>query len=140
MQFTTLVNLALAATTAMALPSVPSAPSEVARNIEKRGCYTSGASWGSSKDFALQMAGSACNSALGQRTYVSASPVIAACYNIDTNKKVNFQVSKISSGDKFLSFADCYDGLQKEINGCGQGGDSSYTNWRYISDPNDGLC
>lgn len=128
MQLTTLI-LALAVATAMALPS---AQQEEAHSIEKRGCYTSGASWGSAKAFALQEATAACNSALGARTYTSGSPVMSACYNIDANKKVNFQVSKISSGDRYLDYDDCNDGLQKEINGCGQGGDSSYTNWRYM--------
>lgn len=132
MQLTTLIELALAITAAMALPSDPTFHSEEARSIEKRGCYTSGASWGDSKDLALQYAAAACNSALGQRTYVSSAPVQAACYNLNSNLKANLQVSKISSGDLFLSYGDCYDGLQKEINGCGQGGDTSYTNWRYM--------
>lgn len=132
MQFSTLINLALAVTAATALPSTPAAQGEEARSIEKRGCYTSGASWGSGKDLALQYAAAVCNSALGQRVYLSSAPVQAACYNIESNKKANFQVSKVSSGDKFLDYAGCYDGLQKEINGCGQGGDSSYTDFRFM--------
>ena len=132
MQFTILINLALAVTAAMALPSDPTVHSEEARNIQKRGCYTSGESWGDSKDLALQYAAAACNSALGQRTYVSSAPVQAACYNLNSDLKANLQVSKISAGDQYLDYDDCYDGLQKEINGCSMGGDSSYTNWRYM--------
>lgn len=132
MQFTTVINLALVFTATMALPSAPTVQREEARNIEKRGCYTSGASWGGGKDLALKYADTACQAILGQRNYVNDAPVAAACYNLDSNLKANFQVSKISTGDRFLDHDDCYDGLQKEINGCGQGGDSSYTDWRYM--------
>ncbi|ROW00325.1 hypothetical protein VMCG_07237 [Cytospora schulzeri] len=128
MQFTTLINLALAVTATIALPSTQG---KEARNIAKRGCYTSGASWGAAKDLALEKASDACN-ALGKRTYTSDAPVQAACYNLEGNLKANFQVSKISSGDQYLDYGDCVDGLQKEINGCGNGGDSSYTDWRYM--------
>ncbi|KAI0435727.1 hypothetical protein F4803DRAFT_573973 [Xylaria telfairii] len=142
MHNTTFLSLAVAVVTATAaaLPSTSSSSEQVPRLLQPRGCYTSGASWGDSKAYALELAAAACNGGLGQRTYTSDSSVATVCYNIDTNKRVNFQVSKISAGDRFLNAADCQDGLTKEINGCGQGGDSSYTNWRYISDPNDGLC
>ncbi|ETS76572.1 hypothetical protein PFICI_11959 [Pestalotiopsis fici W106-1] len=137
MQFHNLLILALSATST-ALPS-GSGTNEV-HSVEKRGCYSGGEPWGDSKDYAFQLAAGACNSAMGQRTYTALSSSTSTCYDLGNNRHVNFNIFKLTGDDRFLGYDECYDGLQKEINGCGYGGDSSYTNWRYISDPNAGGC
>jgi hypothetical protein len=129
MQFTNLLILAISATS-NALPSAPG--TNDARAVEKRGCYSGGEAWGDSRGFAFELAASTCNSAMGQRTYTALSPSAATCYDLGNGRKVNFYIEKLSGDDRFLSQSECYDGLQKEIGGCDNGGDSSYTNWRYM--------
>ncbi|KAG9253653.1 uncharacterized protein F5Z01DRAFT_737503 [Emericellopsis atlantica] len=92
-------------------------------------------------DAAAVVADKACDLKLGgtygpEGTYNGRK---AACFNTP-HGKMDFIITHISDGERDLSQEECYDGLQKEIHGCGKGGSSSYTNWRYKADPNEGEC
>ncbi|KAI9147021.1 hypothetical protein HJFPF1_13052 [Paramyrothecium foliicola] len=94
-------------------------------------CYGSGADW-YDRDNAALAANAACGQQLGG-TYGPESTFNgqkAACVNT-VNGKIDFIITHISEGEMLLPQDECYDGLQKEIYGCGKGGETSYTNWRY---------
>lgn len=117
------------------------------------GCYGGGEKWGSSKDLALRIAKSACEEDRGElrKLYTWGNHPEAKTGTVkvtDNNRCVKLEVdyiwdphtddiSKIIFMDNGLDDAgsvpknECYDGLQKEINGCDRGGDSSYTHWKY---------
>ncbi|KAK4182028.1 hypothetical protein QBC35DRAFT_217032 [Podospora australis] len=103
-------------------------------------CFGSGEDWGD-RSVALTTARNLCNSDL-TGTYGpggTTSGYRGACRN-GNGKKLEFQLWHIQGGDRYISPDECYDGFQKEINGCSRGGDTSYTNWRYSADPNAGSC
>ncbi|KAI0121659.1 hypothetical protein BJ170DRAFT_687896 [Xylariales sp. AK1849] len=100
-------------------------------------CYSGGNSWGSNAD---SLAKSACDGLLSgtfgpQSTYNGEK---ATCLN-HVAEKYEFHVWHLKEGEATLSAADCYDGIMKEV-GCKNGGESSYTNWKYKADPNAGSC
>ncbi|KAH8891094.1 hypothetical protein GQ53DRAFT_823731 [Thozetella sp. PMI_491] len=108
-------------------------------SLAKRGCFTSGDNWGANKAYALSFAALVCNTDF-RGTY-NPGNIRAKCYNLDSTKKVDFSLQLTSNnGQRSIEAAECYDGLQKEINGCDQGGSTGYANWRYTSDPNAGQC
>ncbi|KAI9170564.1 hypothetical protein HJFPF1_00032 [Paramyrothecium foliicola] len=106
--------------------------------ILKRGCYSGGENWGANLGYALSFATQACNDAL-QGDY-NQGDQRSKCYNLDSNKKVDFRLSKHSDGSRHIAPEECYDGMQKEINNCDHGGETSYGNWFYKADPNAGQC
>ncbi|KAF2658847.1 hypothetical protein K491DRAFT_713100 [Lophiostoma macrostomum CBS 122681] len=100
------------------------------------GCYSGGEDWGN-KQVALNAADTACrNNFQGDFGGNSNRHV---CIN-GNGKKLEFTIYRLGGTNRALFWDECYDGLQKEINGCDHGGDSSYTNWRYVADPNAGSC
>ncbi|KAJ7649435.1 hypothetical protein DFH06DRAFT_1331801 [Mycena polygramma] len=48
---------------------------------------------------------------------------------------VKFILQNISPFPRTIYEAEAYDGFSKEHTGCTHGGDSSYTNWRFVADP-----
>ncbi|KAJ6630352.1 hypothetical protein B0H10DRAFT_2427986 [Mycena sp. CBHHK59/15] len=48
-----------------------------------------------------------------------------------------FVLQNISGNDRSIFMAEAYSGFIKEYTGCTYGGDTSYTNWRYVADPNE---
>ncbi|KAH9902052.1 hypothetical protein F4778DRAFT_791010 [Xylariomycetidae sp. FL2044] len=46
-----------------------------------------------------------------------------------------FAIERIKSDQRDLGKDECVDGLSKEVTGCWYGGTSSYTNWKYTSEP-----
>lgn len=127
-------------------------------SLHKRDCYSGGASWGPRQAYADRVARILCNSHLGERVYTDSESTRTACVDIGDNLRAEFEIRKRPSGNWWLSHDWCYDGLQKEINACGNCGSSEYSEWffRYAeslleqverlltylnsSDPNDGLC
>jgi hypothetical protein len=92
------------------------------------GCFNGGESW-SSVDGARNAARTACDNSLSgdyagnaHRTY---------CVN-GNGQKLEFTVHRTQDSSRNLPWSECYDGLQKEITGCTNGGDTTYTNWRYM--------
>ncbi|KAF4980506.1 hypothetical protein FZEAL_3494 [Fusarium zealandicum] len=104
-------------------------------------CHTSGAEWATQRTFALTKAREVCELKFSINRW-SAGEALGACYNLDSTKKVDLVLERISTGDdeREISVDECFDGFQKEINGCDQGGVSSYTNWKYSGDANAGQC
>ncbi|KAK3385923.1 hypothetical protein B0H63DRAFT_523241 [Podospora didyma] len=98
-------------------------------------CYGSGETWGNNAQ-ALSAVSWACHQLVGS---YGGSETRGIC--VDANsKRLEFQIWHITSGSRELGYDECYDGFQKEVNGCTNGGDSSYVNWRYKGDPNAGSC
>ncbi|KAK7740844.1 hypothetical protein SLS62_010989 [Diatrype stigma] len=104
------------------------------------GCFSGGENFATQKAIALSSAQDVCNSKYSQKDWSDNNP-LAACYDLDSGKKVDFVLQRISTGGtRYISPAECYDGFQKEVNGCEYGGSTSYTNWQYTADVNAGSC
>jgi hypothetical protein len=94
------------------------------------GCFSGGDNWASQEAKALAAAQDICNNKFSTFTF-QAGQELGGCANLDSTKKVDFIMENISDSLRKPSASECYDGLQKEINGCSNGGSSSYTNWKY---------
>jgi hypothetical protein len=124
MHFTTI----LAALTATLASGAAIERSEPVHQLSKRGCYSGGEGWSEQKDNALAKARDFCNI---KPSDFNPGEGYGRCYDLSNTKRVDFNVGSISDSRRNLSYDDCYDGLQKEINGCGTGGSTRYTNWQY---------
>ncbi|KAM7212190.1 hypothetical protein V8F06_012442 [Rhypophila decipiens] len=129
MQFTTRASILTVLTTSL-IPYYVSAK-----------CHESGLDW-HNKDAARSMASQACTLLLSgtygpESTYNGQK---AACVNTGDGNKIDFVIRHIEDGNRDLAWAECYDGLQKEVGGCAKGGQSDYANWYYKADPNEGTC
>lgn len=94
-------------------------------------CYDSGLDF-DNQDTAASIAMAACQQTLSgtygpESTY---NGIRGSCVNTG-NGKIDFLIEHITDGDRDLGVNECYDGLQKEINNCGKGGNTSYDNWSY---------
>ncbi|KAF2417712.1 hypothetical protein EJ08DRAFT_666377 [Tothia fuscella] len=117
----------------------PPATNSTLNPVSAQGCYSGGERWANDRAYALQQAQAFCND-VGRGNYY-AGESRPKCYNLSSNKKVNFVLSLLSTvPGRYIDAPECYDGMIKEINGCDNGGDTTYTNWRYIADPNAGNC
>lgn len=96
--------------------------------ILKRNCYGSGEAWGSDLNTALDKAKDFCNV---KPSDFNPGQGFSRCYNLSNTKRVNFNLGLVTSKRRHIGFDECYDGMQKEINGCNKGGRTTYTNWRY---------
>ena len=106
-------------------------------SLVSAGCFTSGESWGGDRSAALAAAQTLCQDGTLSGTYF-ANQSKFACVNLSSQKKVDFRVAAdnlILQGDSInLGVDDCTANLEREINGCGQGGQSQYS----YSDPTSG--
>ncbi|RYO88286.1 hypothetical protein DL766_008441 [Monosporascus sp. MC13-8B] len=103
------------------------------------GCFSGGENWATQKAIALSKAQDVCNNKYSKATFGSGQ-ALGACYALDSDKQVDFVLEYIGGDTRTISAAECYDGFQKEINGCDHGGSTAYTNWKYTADPNAGAC
>ncbi|KAI0406128.1 hypothetical protein F4802DRAFT_596489 [Xylaria palmicola] len=103
------------------------------------GCFSGGEDWASQRAMALAAAQNVCNNKFSTFTF-KAGQELGGCGNLDSTKKVDLIMQNISEGSRKPTSSECYDGFQKEINGCDNGGSTSYTNWKYTADPNAGSC
>ena len=124
MQFTTI----LVALTATLASGASIERSEPAQHLSKRGCYSGGEGWAEQRDNTVDKAKDYCNT---KPADFNEGEGFGKCYNLSNTKRVNFNVGNISSSRRNLGYDECLDGLKKEIEGCGNGGSSSYTNWQY---------
>lgn len=93
-------------------------------------CFTGGENWASQKALALRGAANVCSTFAEKTWYPGDS--LGGCFDLDSNKKADFVLELI--GDvayRTITADECYDGFQKEINGCDNGGSTAYTNWKY---------
>lgn len=92
------------------------------------GCFSGGEAW-DNKTPAFDAARNFCNNGGLNGNYVQ-TETKRRCAN-GNGKKFDFTIRNVSGGARSLGPAECYDGLQKEINGCNFGGSTRYTNWEY---------
>ncbi|KAK9783763.1 putative Ecp2 effector protein domain-containing protein [Seiridium cardinale] len=104
------------------------------------GCFSGGENWASQKSIALSKAQDICNNKFSKATWANKGQSLAGCYNLDSEKQVDFILERIQDGSRAIDAAECYNGFQKEINGCDHGGSTSYRNWKYTADPNANSC
>jgi len=135
MQLSTLLTLTLTALGAVALPSAnanpePNTTPTFGSVLARRGCYSGGEPWGGEANKARDSVKLACAGPLGNRIYDNRE-TRSACYNLNGGKRAEFQIRHLHNVGRFISSSECEDGLLKEINGCGNGGESEYTNWWY---------
>ncbi|KAL9088584.1 MAG: hypothetical protein Q9165_006104 [Trypethelium subeluteriae] len=103
--------------------------------VEKRSgvdCFGSGENWGAQRAIAQSYAAQVC-----QGDFVGnyqPNDIRAKCFNLSNTKMVNFDLKLRGDVDaRTIASAECYDGLQKQVNQCDNGG-------RTTADPNDGQC
>lgn len=116
-------------------------PDDSLHAIEKRACFKTGASFGNDQSAALSAAWTACNNDFSGRYNKRETRV--KCYNLSSNKQVKLTVGLTgpnAGSTRAIDERECYDGLSSEIFNCGKGGDTTYGNWRYRADPNEGRC
>ncbi|KAH8723849.1 hypothetical protein GQ44DRAFT_750667 [Phaeosphaeriaceae sp. PMI808] len=116
-------------------------PDDSLHTIEKRDCFSSGANFGSDQNAALDAAQSACNGPLKGKYDKRETRV--RCYNLSSNKHVKLTVGLTgpdAGSTRTIGSNECVNGLTKEIVNCSKGGDTTYGNWRYRADPNEGRC
>ncbi|KAK3187360.1 hypothetical protein K4F52_003992 [Lecanicillium sp. MT-2017a] len=124
-----------------AAPSVDPSVDDVPHAMEKRRCFQSGANFGSDQNAALKAARSACNGPLKGKYNKRETRV--RCYNLSNRKHVKLTVGLTghnAGSTRTIGSDECYNGLIKEIVNCKKGGDTTYGNWRYRADPNEGKC
>ncbi|KAF2238035.1 hypothetical protein EV356DRAFT_573631 [Viridothelium virens] len=108
--------------------------------LEKRtDCFNSGANWGAQRAIAQSYATEVC-----QGDFIGTcqpNDIRAKCYNLSSGKMVNFDLRvRPDVVARTIAADECYDGLQKQVNECDNGGTTTYGNWEYTADPNDGQC
>lgn len=48
------------------------------------------------------------------------------------DKILHFVLDNVSGDERSITMAEAMDGFTKEYHGCEHGGDTTYTNWRYV--------
>ncbi|KAK3388054.1 hypothetical protein B0H63DRAFT_522071 [Podospora didyma] len=107
--------------------------------VANAGCFDGGDGWGP-QDVAMATARQACNQLAG--TYGPAgspSGLKGVCKDAN-GKRLEFQIFHLDDGSRQLSAEECFTGLEKEVGGCDNGGDTSSESWRFKADPNSGSC
>ncbi|KAK6078646.1 hypothetical protein SCUP234_04293 [Seiridium cupressi] len=104
------------------------------------GCFSGGENWASQRSIALSNAQDICNTKFSKADWNTKGQSLAGCYNLDSEKQVDFILERIQDGHRDISASECYDGFQKQINNCDHGGSTSYSNWKYTADPNANSC
>ncbi|RYO77859.1 hypothetical protein DL766_004894 [Monosporascus sp. MC13-8B] len=116
-------------------------PDDSLHAMEKRACFKTGANFGNDQNAALNAARTACNGPLNGKYNKRETRV--RCYNLSQSKHVMLTVGltgRNAGSTRTIGSDECYNGLTKEIINCGKGGDTTYGNWRYRADPNEGRC
>ncbi|KAM0545311.1 hypothetical protein ACHAPJ_011383 [Fusarium lateritium] len=116
------------------------------------GCFSGGATWDQDRFYALQAAQTHCGDGSLNGDY-SSEQVKSACVNLSSLKKVDFHIraddTVFDNSPIPLTAGECTTRLQKEINGCGNGGESwwemtkdgkTYGRLLFTSDPGEGQC
>ncbi|KAF2875937.1 hypothetical protein BDV95DRAFT_665298 [Massariosphaeria phaeospora] len=108
------------------------------------GCFGSGTSaqyWGTQADMdgAAAMVDSICNPGGIAGTFTPGQ-VKPYCKAVTDSTSFSFTTEWHGDADETLQDADCKERLKKEIYGCEGGGSSTYSNWRFTSDPNRAGC
>lgn len=98
-------------------------------SLASAGCYNGGADWPS--DHASTLA------AIQAASYEFEldSPLSKGEHIYDTqvgNKCLHFVLDNKSGDSRSIKAAEASDGFSKEYRGCANGGDTTYTNWRYV--------
>lgn len=98
------------------------------------GCYSDGDRWATTESFAETKARDACQLKFAINKW-SVGESAGACYNLDSTKKVDFVLERVSGEDAGaeveISAEACYDGFQKEINACEFGGSTGYADFKF---------
>jgi hypothetical protein len=102
-------------------------------------CYGGGPTWGGDKSYALDRAGRWCSGNGGAQSY-RAGQKKGGCYNLASNKKVNFEIQNLQAGDVSLSSEACFRFTRGVINSCSRGGRNNNGAWEWRSDANFGKC
>ena len=93
------------------------------------GCYSGGETWAPDQVQANNALDGACNDLSGG---FSGGQSKYKCINAGTaNKKFEFWVTNTAGNSLSLNKGDCVLRLSNEINGCGNGGDSTTAGWNF---------
>ena len=125
----TTLTVALASSAVLPDPNHTAGEEEEDASLIQRNCYKDGEKWGAEYYYALDRAKELCNGPfIGT---FRGGEYRAKCFNLSDKKKADFSLVHISAGDRQIKYAECIDGLQKEIGRCEHGGKTSYVNWEY---------
>lgn len=98
-------------------------------SLASAGCYSGGAPW--PDDHAATV--HAIQSVSDQMAAMSPLDPGEHVINIGVQDKcLHFILDNISGSPRSISSNEALDGFTKEYTGCHNGGDTSYTNWRYV--------
>lgn len=113
----------------MQFPTLTAAALIPLLGIASAGCYTSGATWPS--DHAAVV--SALQTVSDHFANAGSLSTGEHVYDINAGGKcIHFVLDNISGTTRYISSNEALDGFTKEYTGCDHGGDTSYTNWRYM--------
>lgn len=93
------------------------------------GCYSSGQSWPSGHASTVSTIKAAASD------YEKKSPLSKGEHHYSAEVGgicLHFVLDNISGADRSIGASEAIDGFTKEYRGCDYGGDTSYTNWRYV--------
>jgi hypothetical protein len=95
------------------------------------GCYSGGQNWISegNRNSARGAARDLCNYGVLAGWFNSPGYTKTACANLGNGIRVDFAVGWRGSGGYTLNSGDCEYRLTNEINGCGNGGESTIADW-----------
>ncbi|KAH9884996.1 hypothetical protein F4778DRAFT_787402 [Xylariomycetidae sp. FL2044] len=98
--------------------------------------------WGVSRKFANATIGQLCKDGTFNGRYQKDEKREYFYHAINSGRYIadvdyfKFGIQRIKNDDaRDLGTDECIDGLSKEVNGCFYGGTSSYSNWKYNSEP-----
>ncbi|KAJ3541994.1 hypothetical protein NM208_g4331 [Fusarium decemcellulare] len=129
-------------TSTAATTSSPNPASEIVKTIRARDCYSGGNTWAEAKPYVLYEAKAFCMAYLGNIVY-NGRETRKVCFDIPLqtiSQHAELEINRLGDSARWIDWKECFDGLQKEINGCDHGGKSRYTNWQYRADPNANPC
>ncbi|KAI0973942.1 hypothetical protein F4678DRAFT_391966 [Xylaria arbuscula] len=102
-------------------------------------CWTYGERFDASADLAQEYSRDVCNNTFGDRFYTLRQRAVA-CYNIGVLKRVDFSVELMRFPTRFLTVEECVVKIMPIAANCQRGGRRKFHDWRFIADPNRGLC
>lgn len=113
----------------MHLPITTALTTVTLLNLASAGCYTGGQSWPNDHAGTISVIQAAASN------YESQGQLSNGEHHYDTivdGVCLHFVLDNISGADRSIPASEAIDGFTKEYRGCEFGGDTSYTNWRYV--------
>ncbi|KAI1306117.1 hypothetical protein F5Y03DRAFT_354764 [Xylaria venustula] len=90
-------------------------------------------------DLAQEYTRDVCNYTFGERFY-SYRQKATACYNIGVLKRLDMSIELRRYPARFLGVEECILKMMPITANCQRGGKRRFHDWRFVADPNRGVC